>query len=67
MIIKHKQFDVKTYEMDFCGRPLKMEVGKMAELCNAAVLVSYGETTVLVSTPWAASPARSCAARADRA
>ena len=56
MIIKHKQFDVKTYEMDFCGRPLKMEVGKMAELCNAAVLVSYGETTVLVTCTASARP-----------
>ena len=39
----------KKYEMDYEGRPLSMEVGKMAELCNAAVLVKYGETTVLVS------------------
>ena len=56
MIIKQKQFDVKTYEIDYCGRPLKMEVGKMAELCNAAVLVSYGETVVLVTCTASARP-----------
>ncbi len=50
MIIKHKTFDnLHRWEMDFCGRPLKMEVGRMAELCNAAVLVQYGETTVLAT------------------
>ena len=47
MIINKKQFDVKNYEIDFCGRPLRMQVGKMAELCNAAVLIQYGETTIL--------------------
>ncbi len=56
MIITHKQFDVKNYEIDFCGRPLKMQVGKMAELCNAAVFVQYGETTVLVTCTASARP-----------
>ena len=47
-IIKHRQFpNYKCYEMDLCGRPLKLEVGKVAELANAAVVVTYGETTVL--------------------
>ena len=50
MIITHKEFpNRKMYEIDYCGRPLRMEVGRMAELANAAVLVSYGETTVLVA------------------
>ena len=56
MIINHKQFDVKTYTTDFCGRPLSMEVGKMAELCNSAVLVRYGETVVLVTCTASARP-----------
>ena len=56
MIITHKQFDVKNYEIDFCGRPLKMQVGKMAELCNSAVFVQYGETTVLVTCTASARP-----------
>ena len=56
MIITQKQFDVKNYEIDFCGRPLKMQVGKMAELCNSAVFVQYGETTVLVTCTASARP-----------
>ncbi|MBR4425507.1 MAG: polyribonucleotide nucleotidyltransferase [Deltaproteobacteria bacterium] len=56
MIIRDKQFDVKNYEVDFCGRPLKMQVGKMAELCNGAVLVSYGETVILVTCTASARP-----------
>ena len=47
MIIQHKQFpNYKKFEVMYEGRPLSMEVGKMAELCNASVLVKYGETTV---------------------
>ena len=50
MIIRQKKFpNKKGYEIDYCGRPLRMEVGRMAELANAAVLVQYGETTVLVA------------------
>ena len=57
MIIKNKEFpNFKRYEMDYCGRPLFMEVGKMAELCNAAVLVGYGETRVLVTCTASARP-----------
>ncbi len=56
MIIKEKQFDVKNYEIDFCGRPLRLQIGKMAELCNAAVLTSYGDTTVLVTCTASARP-----------
>ena len=44
MIISHKEFpNFKRYEMDYCGRPFFMEVGKMAELCNASVLVGYAQ------------------------
>jgi polyribonucleotide nucleotidyltransferase len=35
--------------MTLAGRPLTLEVGKLAELANGAVLVRYGETTVLVT------------------
>ena len=61
-IIKHKEFPkFKSWTMDLCGRPLTIEVGKVAELANASAMVKYGDTTVLV---WAASPAPSCAGRA---
>ncbi len=39
--------DYKVYETTLAGRPLKLETGKMAQLANAAVLASYGETVVL--------------------
>ena len=57
MIIKHKEFpNYRKYEMVYEGRPLTMEVGKLAELCNASVLVSYGETVVLVTCTASARP-----------
>ena len=57
MIITHKEFpNYRKFEIEYEGRPLKMEVGKMAELCNAAVLVTYGETTVLVTCTASARP-----------
>ena len=57
MIITHKEFpNYRKFEMMYEGRPLSMEVGKMAELCNAAVLVKYGETTVLCTCTASARP-----------
>ena len=57
MIITKKEFpNFRSYSMDLCGRPLTLEVGKLAELANAAVLVKYGETTVLVTATTSARP-----------
>ena len=57
MIITQKEFpNYKRYEMDFCGRPLFMEVGKLAELCNASVMVGYGDTRVFVTCTASARP-----------
>ena len=57
MIINKRQFNnEKRFEIDFCGRPLVMEVGKLAELANASVLVKYGETTVLATVTASARP-----------
>jgi len=56
LIIKKKEFDVKRYEMDLCGRPLVFEIGKMAELCNAAILTKYGDTNILVTVTASARP-----------
>ena len=56
-IITKKQFpNYRKYSMDLAGRPLTLEVGKLAELANAAVLVTYGETTVLVTATAAPRP-----------
>ena len=57
MIIREKTFpNYRKFEMMFEGRPLSFEVGKMAELCNASVLVKYGETSVLVTCTASARP-----------
>ncbi len=49
-IITHKTFpNYKKYEMELAGRPFSIEVGKYAELANAAAMVKYGETTVMVA------------------
>jgi polyribonucleotide nucleotidyltransferase len=56
MIIKQKQFNDKKYTIDFAGRPLTLEVGHVAELCNAAVVAKYGETTVLCCVTASARP-----------
>ena len=56
-IITKKQFpNYRKYTMDLAGRPLTLETGKLAELANAAVLVTYGETTVLVTASASARP-----------
>ena len=47
-IITKRQFPgYHKYEMELAGRPLTMEVGKLAELANAAVMVGYGEFSKL--------------------
>lgn len=57
MIIKKKEFNnVHRYETVLAGRPLVFETGKLAELCNAAVLTKYGDTTVLVTVTASAKP-----------
>lgn len=37
----------KVYTLDWAGRPLIIEAGQLAKQANGAVLVRYGETTVL--------------------
>ncbi|MDU1057021.1 MAG: polyribonucleotide nucleotidyltransferase [Streptococcus salivarius] len=37
----------QTFEMTFAGRPLVVEVGQVAKQANGAVVVRYGDTTVL--------------------
>ncbi len=56
-IITHRQFPgYRKYEMELAGRPLTLEVGKLAELANAAVMVGYGDTRVLVCATASARP-----------
>ena len=56
-IITHRQVPhYHKYTMDLAGRPLTLEVGKLAELANAAVMVTYGETSVLCCVTAAPRP-----------
>ncbi|HEY7319762.1 MAG TPA: polyribonucleotide nucleotidyltransferase [Candidatus Binatia bacterium] len=40
---------IKKVEIDFHGRPLSIEVGKVAKQADGAAMVRYGETVVLVT------------------
>ena len=56
-IITKRQFPhYPKYTMDLAGRPLTLEVGKLAELANAAVMVGYGDTRVLCCVTAAPRP-----------
>ena len=56
-IITKRQFpNYRKYEMELAGRPLFLEVGKLAELANAAVMVGYGDTRVLCCVTAAPRP-----------
>ena len=56
-IITKRQFpNYRKYELELAGRPLTLEVGKLAELANAAVMVGYGDTRVLCCVTAAPRP-----------
>ena len=44
-------FDTHTVEIEWAGRPLKLETGKIARQADGAVLATYGETVVLAPVP----------------
>ena len=46
----------KVYETELADRPLKLETGMMAQLANAAVMASYGDTRVLCTVTASAKP-----------
>jgi polyribonucleotide nucleotidyltransferase len=50
-------FDIHSVELDWGGRPLKLETGKIARQADGAVMATYGETIVL-ATVVAAKQAR---------
>ncbi len=56
-VINRKTFAKhKIYKTEVAGRPLTIEVGKIAELANASAMVRYGDTCVLVAITAAARP-----------
>jgi len=42
-------FDKHTVEIEWAGRPLKLETGRIARQADGAVLATYGETCVLAT------------------
>ena len=46
----------KTYEMTLAGRPLRVDVGRVAKQANGAVLMHYGDTTVLCTATASEKP-----------
>src|SRR5271155_1641459 len=49
-------FNTQTVELDWGGRPLKLETGKVARQADGAVVATYGETTVLATVVAAKEP-----------
>lgn len=47
---------IRHYEMDLAGRPLKIEIGKVANLANGSAMVSYGDTFVLCTAVGSKKP-----------
>ncbi len=46
----------KKFEMELAGRPLRIDVGRVAKQANGAVLMHYGETTVLCTATASEKP-----------
>ena len=49
-------FDIQKVEMNWAGRKLVLETGRIARQADAAVLATYGETTVLATVVSAKTP-----------
>ena len=46
----------KVFNYEYAGRPLKVEVGKVAGLANGSCMISYGETVLLACATASAKP-----------
>ncbi len=49
-------FNTHTVEIDWGGRPLKLETGKIARQADGAVIATYGETVVMATVVSAKTP-----------
>ena len=45
----HNMFETHRVEIEWAGRPLILETGKIARQADGAVLATYGETVVLAT------------------
>ena len=46
-------FNIIRRNLEFCGKPLLVETGKMAKQANGSVFIKYGQTAVLVTATMA--------------
>jgi polyribonucleotide nucleotidyltransferase len=53
---RNAMFDIKRKSIDWAGRKLTLETGRVARQADAAVLATYGETTVLATVVYARAP-----------
>src|SRR6202008_266296 len=53
---KTEMFDIHSVEIDWGGRPLRLETGKVARQADGAVVATYGETVVLATLVAAKTP-----------
>ncbi|MEZ5938771.1 MAG: polyribonucleotide nucleotidyltransferase [Hyphomonadaceae bacterium] len=49
-------FDIKRVTIDWAGRPLTLETGRMARQADGSVLATYGETSVLAAVVFEKKP-----------
>jgi len=49
-------FEHKIFEIEYAGRPMTFEVGKIGALANAGCIVRYGETAVMVNVTMSQKP-----------
>ena len=49
-------FDIQRVEIEWGGRPLILETGKIARQADGAVVATYGDTTVIATAVAARSP-----------
>ncbi|MBE0705096.1 MAG: polyribonucleotide nucleotidyltransferase, partial [Afipia sp.] len=49
-------FNTHSVELDWGGRPLKLETGKVARQADGAVIATYGETVVIATVVSAKTP-----------
>ncbi len=46
----------KTFSMEYAGRPLVVETGKISQLSNGSCLIRYGDTVILANATASAAP-----------
>lgn len=53
---ENRMFNTHSVELDWGGRPLKLETGKVARQADGAVIATYGETVVMATVVSAKTP-----------